>query len=413
MPAKACVVVPPFKATAYDDDALTSWMRPGVGLPPFAASSSSWGSISQLVASLSILWKFILNHFIFLRRTFLRKVYCNVFLALTIFGPSTVTSTSLPTLPLLASQGLIALYTADSWQPAESRVAATWMDLSGLGNHVTEIGGTTNISVARPVGAPAYIYGASTAWMKFPVGILPSADYTLFFVARYNGAQRQRIFQTIDKNFYFGFHGGKGGVAYHHSSDFCRSITQSNIDLHGSEWVLGADRSDSFRSNGVDRTTPNRCADFGRLAINTGFQEEEKSDFAVQYVIVYNRKLTDIEVMSVEAWLASQQPAFSPANLQVIVCDSSLPGATKRCNINHVSDFLVVNCMSGGCWFLRRTRCHRLRQQLLLVSPRGHTWPSHRHGQRQQRWLGCWPEHGNSKQNRYHWVTGVYLYGRI
>jgi hypothetical protein len=160
------------------------------------------------VASLSILWKFFLNQFILLRRTFLRKLYCNVFLAIavTIFGPSTVTSTSLPTLPLLASQGLVALYTADSWQPAESRVAATWMDLSGLGNHVTEIGGTTYTSVARPVGAPAYTYRASTAWMKFPAGILPSADYTLFFVARYTmGHNANEYFKQLTKNSISGF----------------------------------------------------------------------------------------------------------------------------------------------------------------------------------------------------------------
>ena len=64
------------------------------------------------------------------------------------------------------SQGLIAMYTADSWRPAESPAAASWMDLSGAGNHVTDIGGS--ISVARPVGAPAYVHGDSAAWMRFP-----------------------------------------------------------------------------------------------------------------------------------------------------------------------------------------------------------------------------------------------------
>jgi hypothetical protein len=195
------------------------------------------------------------------------------------------------------------------------------MDLSGAANHVTDIAGTTSISVARPVGAPAYIYGGTTASMKFPVGVLPSADYTLFYVARYNGATKRRIFQGVGVNWLSGFHGSRAGLAYH---DSCLQITQSYDDVHGVDWVIGADRSNSFRSNGVDRTKPlnSDCSVFDRLAINTGQQASETSDFAIQSVLVYNRKLSDADVMRVEAWLTSQMPAFTPANLQA----SSLVG---------------------------------------------------------------------------------------
>ena len=207
------------------------------------------------------------------------------------------------------------MYTADSWRPAEPPSTASWMDLSGAGNHVTDIGGTTNISVARPVGAPAHIYGGTTAWMKFPEGVLPSADYTLFFVARYNGATKGRIFQGVGVNWLSGFHNSKAGVAFHGSC----WITQYTSDVHGVDWVMGTDRSNSFRSNGVDRTVPpnSGCSVFDRLAINTGIYASETSDFAIQSVLVYNRKLDDSDVLRVEAWLASMQPPFTPANLQV------------------------------------------------------------------------------------------------
>ncbi len=154
--------------------------------------------------------------------------------------------------------------------------------------------------------------------MKFPVAILPSADYTLFFVARYDGSTRGRIFQGLNKNFIFGFHNGRAGVAYHHNSIGCGFITEG-IDLHGYDWVIGTDRSNYFRSNGVDRTTPNHahCSDFDTLAINVGNEGGEKSDFAIQSLLVYNRKLTDADVLKVEAWLTVQQPTFTPANLQV------------------------------------------------------------------------------------------------
>jgi hypothetical protein len=206
-------------------------------------------------------------------------------------------------------QGLIAHYNADSW------TGSRWTDLSGAGNHVTDIGGTTNISVARSLGAPAYIYGAPTAWMKFPAGILPSADYTLFYVARYNGAVRGRIFNCDDVDWLSGFWAGRSGVAHH---DSCFWITAVN-NLHGLDWVMGTDRSNSFRSNGVDRTAHVACAIFCRITINAGLHAEA-SDFAVQSVLVYNRRLSDADILRVEAWLTLLQPVFSPAHLQVHTC---------------------------------------------------------------------------------------------
>jgi len=132
---------------------------------------------------------------------------------------------------------------------------------------VTDIGGTS-IAVARPFGAPAYVYGESTAWMKFPVGILP-ATFTLVYVARYNGALRRRIFNGFTKNWLSGFHSGRTGVAYHDSCGFITPDVVSGVAFSdGSDnWVVGSDRSNSFRSNGKERTSAaNTCAAFDRLA---------------------------------------------------------------------------------------------------------------------------------------------------
>jgi len=191
---------------------------------------------------------------------------------------------------------------------------------------VTDVGGTTSIAVARPVGAPAYIYGASTAWMRFPVGILPSADYTLFYVARYNGSVKKRIFNGVNTNWLSGFINSASGIPVagcaQHGDPNCGWITQDGylnpLDLHGTDWVVGSDRSNSFRSNGVYRSLQplGNCAVFDRLAVNTG-KELQQSDFAIQSVLVYNVKLSDADVQRVEAWLQVQQPEFTPANLQV------------------------------------------------------------------------------------------------
>ncbi len=91
----------------------------------------------------------------------------------------------------------------------------------------------------------------------------------------------------------------------------------NKVERHVFDWVIGTDRSNSFRSNGEDRTIKSDCAVFARLAINTGVEIIDTSDFAVQSVLVYNSKLTDADVLKVEAWLSSLQPAFTPATLQV------------------------------------------------------------------------------------------------
>ena len=246
----------------------------------------------------------------------LSNVFMVILIAQTAIIVPGVQGASSTTPPITA--GLIAHYNADSW------TGTRWTDISGTGNHVTEFGGS--ISVARPVGGAPYIYGQTTDWIKFPANILPSVTYTLFWVARYNGETKQRIFTGLTTNWLSGFHrhttGLKIGVASHGS---CSWITQSyTTDGNTDNWVIGTDRSNSFRSNGKDRTVANTCtatANFDRLVVNTGIYGNDgttqASDFAIQSVLVYNVKLSDANVQRVEAWLQALQPSFSPANLQV------------------------------------------------------------------------------------------------
>jgi hypothetical protein len=190
-----------------------------------------------------------------------------------------------------------------------------WADTSGSGNHVVEIGGSS-ISVVQPTGAPKHISGSAAAWMVFPEAILPSSQYTLFFVARFNGATKQRIFQGFNTDWFSGFGGGQSGIAFHANCEWIGGQS----DLHNTDWVIGSDRSNTFRSNGIDRTTRtsknDMCSSFDRLAINTGRRPNDGSDFAIQSLLVYDARLSDAEVQVVESWLMSQQPPFSPANLQ-------------------------------------------------------------------------------------------------
>ncbi len=77
-----------------------------------------------------------------------------------------------------------------------------------------------------------------------------------------------------------------------------------------SSWLMSTDRSNSYRANGAELTTntDNAFTATDRLAINTGFAVAawaEASDFAIQSVLVYNYRLSDLEVESVKNWLIS------------------------------------------------------------------------------------------------------------
>jgi hypothetical protein len=184
---------------------------------------------------------------------------------------------------VIPASGLVGRYGGSSWNSTQ------WTDLSGAGNHATIVRGSVKVSEAGFRGAP-YIYGTTSDGIRFPAAILP-ATYTLFHVAKYNGATKGRIFDGVNggiTNWLSGFHGAMAGKAYHNNW-----ITPQ-VDVHGSNWVFSTDQNALYRSNKVNRTiaapgTPS----YDQISINYGiFYTTEPSDWACAEVIVYNRTLT-------------------------------------------------------------------------------------------------------------------------
>jgi len=196
-------------------------------------------------------------------------------------------------LPLPVTSGLVGYYTG------ESVIGLQWTDLSGSGNHVTSFSGI--ISTATfPGTSKSYLYGPSTSTMTFPSAILPSL-YTLFYVAKYNGSSKGRIFNSTSTNWLSGFHNGKAGVAYH------MNWITAETDIHGTNWFQGTDQNSLFRSGKVSRTIANGgIPSSGALSINSYVGEQ--SDWAIATVIVYNRLLTNAEYTSVENYLETTYP---------------------------------------------------------------------------------------------------------
>lgn len=74
----------------------------------------------------------------------------------------------------------------------------------------------------------------------------------------------------------------------------------------GSNFFVGTDRGDSFRSNSYEKSASTKlgCQRLTEPQTLTANQNRDHvSDFAIQSVLIYNRRLSDIEAASVESWL--------------------------------------------------------------------------------------------------------------
>lgn len=197
------------------------------------------------------------------------------------------------------TSGMVGLYYGDNFT-----AGSQWTDLSGSGNHVTSFTGTPVNSSVTLNGLKA-LSGGTGDGLRWSTSILPTT-YTLFHIARYNGATQARIFDGVASNWLSGFHGAKSGVAYH------MNWITGTTDVHGSNWVLSTDQNSLYRSNGVNRTiaAPGSPSN-NQLSINWGFFTGERSIWAVACVIVYNRTLSASEIAQVECWLNRRYFAYT------------------------------------------------------------------------------------------------------
>jgi hypothetical protein len=183
-----------------------------------------------------------------------------------------------------------------------------WGDISGKGNDVTVRKG--NIKKTD-----TYVYGSTGEGLKFPTEVLGEGGiYTMFWVARYNGAAKLRIFDGTDNNWLSGFHNGSTGVAHHDS------WLTHQVDSFGDHaWIQGTDAPNKFRVFGdnlvknasVYGTTP-------QITINMGEKSSgQSSDWAVKEVIFYNRMLSPAEIERVEKYLSVTYFQLLPEDIVV------------------------------------------------------------------------------------------------
>lgn len=189
-----------------------------------------------------------------------------------------------------------------AWYDADSISGTTWTDKTGNG-YDASLGGT-GFSVVSTTGNGATesfnaLQGSTASTVVFPSGILPST-YTLFYIARYNGTNKERILQGQTINWLSGFWDQNTGVAYH------SGWLTPQTDIHSNNWFYSTDQKSLYRSNGVTRSTGGGGATSDTIGINSGAFASEASDFMIAEIIVYASELNSTDYAAVESYLATK-----------------------------------------------------------------------------------------------------------
>jgi hypothetical protein len=201
-------------------------------------------------------------------------------------------------------------YTTDSFDETSRK----WGDISGEGNDVTTRKGDIKKT-------DTYVYGGTGAGLKFPVDVWGDGGvYTMFWVARFNGSTKGRIFDGADSNWLSGFHyepSGeviRTGVAHH--GDW---LTEMGNSFGDHTWIQGTDLPNKFRVFGKSRVTDSSVyGTTSQITINMGqYASSHSSDWAVKEVIFYNRILSPGEIEKVETYLFKKYFPPLPEDISV------------------------------------------------------------------------------------------------
>lgn len=175
-----------------------------------------------------------------------------------------------------------------------------WTDLSDAKNNVTRIEGEIEIDSDDSSNNQKYLFGSTSTFMEFPQAVLTTGrKYTLFHVARYNGATKGRIFAGTNHGFVSGFTDGQSGTGHRGGEGW---IAHWNADENNGRFFVHTDQKHVIRRDGLRRAGGGYTSALipSKLVINP---RNAPSDWAIAEVIVYNKELSLADIKKVEAYL--------------------------------------------------------------------------------------------------------------
>jgi hypothetical protein len=168
-------------------------------------------------------------------------------------------------------------------------------DISGYGRNAITSGTITKTTASGDGATRAitYISGNTSSTITWPSGSIPS-NFTILSLTRYTGETRGRILQSSSQDWIHGHHGGNRGVC--HYQNWKTSYNSRGIQ---NNWLICIGKNSSTIPNNilVDGVSVGNVSggDGNRTLVikNTG----EVSNWALSYVVIWNRHLTDDEMI--------------------------------------------------------------------------------------------------------------------
>jgi hypothetical protein len=174
----------------------------------------------------------------------------------------------------------------------------TLYDISGNGRHAITTG-TINSYTSNGNGSTSnikYISGDTSTTISWPSGSIPE-KFTILSLTRYSGTTKGRILQSSSGNWFHGHYDGKRGVCFYEGWK-TEEITKG-IDT---DWLCCIGKNEGTISNNILIDGVSSGIYIGgsgggsyKLSINIGYNE--KSDWSLSYVVIWNRYLSDNEMI--------------------------------------------------------------------------------------------------------------------
>eukprot|EP01084_Bolivina_argentea_P010851 20255_1 len=135
-----------------------------------------------------------------------------------------------------------------------------------------------------------YLYGnAGDSSIIFPSSLNLYYNYTILYIAKYNGNDKGIIFSSYNQqNWISGFYDNNIDVAYH-LSDWITNINDDDYIYNSEDWMLSIDQLNLFRSQKITKSFTNQ--NHTEITMN-------KNEFISWGINVNNNNVSDWSIMS-------------------------------------------------------------------------------------------------------------------
>lgn len=182
------------------------------------------------------------------------------------------------------------------WMDGNSWESNVWRDKSGRGNNS---GGNQNVSKASSAEGFAVIQGGTSSGLELTAG-WPKQEFTFVHLTRYNGGQKNRIWNGKGGNWLSGHWGGRAGVAHH---DGAWAGNPDQVEPQNN-WLLTVTQREFSRFNAGRSGRRDGAGNPQGFGINQfgGQYNGEVSDWQCAEVVVFEGNLSDADMKRVEAY---------------------------------------------------------------------------------------------------------------